>query len=368
MNINSSVPTGEQTETAIVDPGWVSVPALKQYLDQADAAGIAWLPMLSELGIDPELLADNSRRIRGERLQQLLQKLIPASQDSCFGLHTSAFIKPASYSVLGYIAMNCATLGDALSRVPIYEKIVGDMGVTRIQPGPSETRVIWHCQFSDALVRRHITENVLASWTRYARWITGQHQINPSSIWFEHDAPPTLAQRMDYEAIFQCPVHFSQACSAVILPTHYLSAPIVQADAPLLAALEDHAIKVLHDIDKGESTTHQVRNLLRLMLQHTLPRKEVIAEKLGMNSRTLQRRLNEEGSGYQELLVELRYELARNYLCNSALGLSEISQRLGFGEPSSFQRSFKQWSGMTPGAFRLQAHSAELKNCATGDR
>lgn len=333
------------------DLGYASIPAVQQYLKTAAAAGIDYLPALARAGIDASLLTDNTKRVPGAALQTLLAELIPASGDVLYGLHTSQYIQPASYSVLGYIAMNCATLGEALAKVPVYEKIVGDMGVTRTMASGENTLVRWHCNFDNGEVRRHVIENVLASWTRYSRWVGDSWDQSPLKVSFEH-AKPATANLSEYEAVFQCPVFFDQPFSAIEISPEQIAHPIRQSDPILLKTLLDHATQLLAEIDQHETWSFRVKNLLRLMIRQDLPRKEFIAEKLGMTSRTLQRKLAEEGTGYQELLDELRQEMAQNYLRDSSLSIDEIGAMLGFAEPRSFHRSFKQWMGQTPGQYR----------------
>jgi AraC-like DNA-binding protein len=98
--------------------------------------------------------------------------------------------------------------------------------------------------------------------------------------------------------------------------------------------------------------TDQVKNLLRLMLKQQPPSSEVIAEKLGISSRTLQRKLGEEGTHYKDVLNELRLELALYFLRNTDLSLENIAYELGYRESRSFYRSFKQWTGRTAGSYR----------------
>ena len=71
-----------------------------------------------------------------------------------------------------------------------------------------------------------------------------------------------------------------------------------------------------------------------------------------MSGRTLQRKLHEEGLAYKDVLNELRLELALHYLKNSQLSLDNIASKLGYAEPRSFYRSFKQWTGHTAGSYR----------------
>lgn len=340
------------TTPAISDSGYASVPAVWQYLRMADAAGVDTASCLAQAGIDGMLLQNSNERVSGAALERLLACLIPRSGDPCFGLHTSAYIQPASYSVLGYIAMNCATVGEALACIPLYEKIVGDMGVTTIQRDGDNVRVQWRCNFSNPLVRRHVIENVLASWTRYTRWMSGVDSENPLQVWFEHPAPVDAALLQEYDAVFRTELHFDQPCSALVVAARQLAFPIRHADPQLLQTLLQHATGVLATIDQHESITRKVKNLLRLQLNDALPRKDIIASQLGMTARTLQRRLNEEGTSFQVLLNGLRRELAEYYLLKTPLSVDEIGARLGFVESRSFHRSFKSWTGKTPGQFR----------------
>ena len=121
--------------------------------------------------------------------------------------------------------------------------------------------------------------------------------------------------------------------------------------------MEHHATELLVKLDQRTSITEQVRRLLKIALNESTPRKDNIAEQLGMTARTLQRKLQKEETSYQEILDELRKESALNLLKQDDLSLPEIAQKLGFTEPRSFHRSFKAWTGLTPGQYKNQLDS-----------
>ena len=75
---------------------------------------------------------------------------------------------------------------------------------------------------------------------------------------------------------------------------------------------------------------------------------EAVCKKLGTSTRTLQRRLAEEGESFQSILSRTREALARHYLKRPELTASEISFLLGYDDPSSFIRAFNAWTGTTP--------------------
>jgi AraC-like DNA-binding protein len=337
--------------------GYTSVPALVKYLRHAEQLGLDQATTLAAAGIRAEDLADNGRRLPSEAHERLLGHLIRESGDALFGLHSARYVQPGSWSVLGYITMNCATLGEAMGRIAPYEKLVGDMGVSRIEAEADGVRMIWSCRHQDPAIRRHMVENVLASWLLYARWIADM-QRSPREVWFEHAQPEGTALD-DYEAVFGCPVRFEQPCSALLVPLDYLALPLRQADANLLRTLEEHALALMAGLDNDEPLPQRVKNALRLLMKDGLPRKERVAEKFHMTVRTLQRHLQQAGTSYQQILDELRRELAEHYLLRSDLPIQDIACYLGFTESRSFHRSFKAWTGQTPGEYREAKRRAD---------
>jgi AraC-like DNA-binding protein len=95
-----------------------------------------------------------------------------------------------------------------------------------------------------------------------------------------------------------------------------------------------------------------VENTVTPLLPHGMARADVVAKKLGMSERTLARRLTEEGVTFIKVVQQLKATLARFYLENEAMPMSEIAWRLGFEEQSSFNHACKRWTGKTPRELR----------------
>ena len=98
--------------------------------------------------------------------------------------------------------------------------------------------------------------------------------------------------------------------------------------------------------------------LLMLARPGYFPDIDALAEKIGMSARTLRRRLKNEGSTFREVLKEIRYGLAREYLANTHLPMDEISLLLGYTEAGNFSHAFKRWSGLSPSLWRQHADSS----------
>jgi AraC-like DNA-binding protein len=73
-----------------------------------------------------------------------------------------------------------------------------------------------------------------------------------------------------------------------------------------------------------------------------------VARSLTVSTRTLQRRLQDEGTSYQAALSATRESLARHYLRNETMTVGQISFLLGYENPTSFYRAFHSWTGQTP--------------------
>lgn len=340
------------SQSAPENLGHISVPALQQYLRSAEACGLAREKMLIEAGIAAEMLQDNNARLDCDVLQRLLAWVLPRCNNPVFGLQTSHYIQPGSYSVMGYIAMTSNTLAEAVARMPQYEKLVGDMGTSTLEHEPGAIVVRWNCRFTDPLTRRHVIENVLASWTSYTRWMADAQELTPLAVRFEHDPPADRTLLKHYQQIFRCPIYFNQPMSALLCSPQIFEYPLRQPDVNLRDTLEHHAQTSLAALKAKYSLSDQVRSLLRAMLADGSPRKEFVAEQMGMNVRTLHRKLADENSSYQQILDDLRAELARKYLGQSHLSVEDIARKLGFTESRSFIRYFKGYTGLTPGEFR----------------
>mgnify|MGYP000377368799 CR=1 FL=1 len=333
--------------------GFASVPAIQQYLRYAEDSGLLVPSALDAAGISPNILSKESERITGEQFQKLIKNLIIQSDDPLLGLKSGDYVQPGSYSVLGYITMSCSTLKEAVDRIIPYEKLVGDMGVTSIKDEDGKVLITWSGAYTDPVVRRHMVDNVLASWCNYTRWLANTDE-GPLEVRLEHEKPESDLIRA-YEDMYRCPVLFDQPLSCLVINQEYMDTPLRQPDQSLRKTLEEHAssqISVLSD-DSVRLRT-RVKNAIRSQLKQGVSRKDIVAEQMGLNARTLQRKLQQESASYQQILDEVRQELAEDYLKSTQLPLQEIAVRLGFTEARSFHRSFKTWTGKTPGEYREQ--------------
>lgn len=104
--------------------------------------------------------------------------------------------------------------------------------------------------------------------------------------------------------------------------------------------------------NSDENFVERVRIAVQQKLTGRRPTIEDIADALHLRSRTLQRRLQDEGFNFQRVLDEARHQLARHYLTNSVLELNEAAYLLGYQDGNSFVRAFRTWEGVPPARWR----------------
>ncbi|WP_228160688.1 AraC family transcriptional regulator [Marinobacter bohaiensis] len=339
--------------TTISSLGTASMAAVRQYLRAAEAKGVATASLLATAGIGLTAQTPDDQRIDGARFQHFIRLLVEAADTPILGLETGDFVQPGSYSVLGYITMSCATLGEAIQAIVPYEKLVGDMGLTRFDLQGDTMHLAWQCAYTDPLVRPHLIDNVIASWIQYARWLGDDTDTAPIEVRLERPSPGAALEAA-YTGRWGCPVIFGADDNRVVAARRLLDIPLRQPDPSLRRTLEAHARHQMASIQDDAALLTRVREAIRHQLLQGVSRQDLVAADLHMTRRTLQRRLNREGASYQALLDEVRQSLAADLLIHTDLAIADIADRLGFAEATSFHRLFRQRTGQTPTDFRRQ--------------
>lgn len=131
--------------------------------------------------------------------------------------------------------------------------------------------------------------------------------------------------------------------------------PFMTAQESMWSVFEPELRRRLADLERGASMGERVKASLLEQLPAGESSVQAVARRLATSVRTLQRRLREEGTSFQQALAETRRALAEHYLHSSELSAPEISYLLGYEDPNSFYRAFQQWTGLSPERARRAA-------------
>ncbi len=158
---------------------------------------------------------------------------------------------------------------------------------------------------------------------------------------------------LDYSNHYNCEIIYHADRYAIAIQPHQMDVQPPQHNPVTTEFCARECERQVAEVDDSATQADRVRYRLALY-QGDFPGAQTLASELGMSYRTMRRRLNDEGTTYRAILDEARFELAKHYLKETQLPLSEIASRLNFSEPGNFSHAFKRWSDFTPRDYRRE--------------
>lgn len=308
--------------------------------------------LLQAVGLVPDQLKNPDGRIPIRTVQHLWHEAVIATADPHLALHLSELINPVAVGVLAYVMMHCPTLGRAFEKLCLYQDIVCEGIVTEGRHLPNKRfALVLHITSPAIVYPEHALNSELSIYQSAMRALTGQH-VTAEEV---HFAYPRPLDTREHERIFApARITFDAPETMLMLDARWLDTPVLNANPALFPLFEQHANGLLAQM-RQPNLSARVKTEIIALLKGEEPTLATVADRLAMGVRTLQLHLKDEGVTYQQLLDDVRRDLAVRHLREPHLSTTDIAYLLGFSEPSVFFRSFKRWTGQTPGAYRSLA-------------
>ncbi|WP_374992175.1 AraC family transcriptional regulator [Paenibacillus sp. LHD-38] len=298
---------------------------------------------------DASMMQDVEARIAGEELERLMIAAAEYTQDDYFGLHQGQITEFVDLGILGYVMMHSLTIGEALAAYQRYNVILCSGFI-----------LDWEVQGNDVLIRlflqspgrmsRHCVEDMASSLYRLIGRLSNR-RIPLTEIQFEHAAPADLAP---YLTAFGKAPRFGGDGTVLRMGKEVLDYSVMYSDARLLSVFEAIAQETKDDLTQASLFSEQIVQWMRKSMPSFFPTLQQTAAFFGTSTRTLQNKLKEENTTYNDLSIRVRKEMAMGYLKKWEYSVGEIAYVLHFSEPSAFQSAFKKWTGITPGQYRAK--------------
>ncbi len=287
---------------------------------------------------------DRSVRINVRQQIEFVDLVAQVIDDPLLGFHIAQTCDLRELGLLYYVAASSKTLDDAWRHCARYSEVVNEGLSLRYVEGRNVRLV-----FASVGVPLHITwqemEFSMAALVRMGRQLTDR-MLTPSLVEFAHRRGEDTTE---LSAFFGSDVEFGAPAVQVTFDVGVRDIPIVNADRFLNELLIGYGEQTLaHRSTNRGSFREQVLNAMVPLLPHGKPRAAEIARSLGVSKRSLARRLAAEGTTFSDALEALRSDLARQYLAEQGLTISQVAWLLGYHEVSAFTHAFKRWTGMTP--------------------
>ncbi|MDD0841587.1 AraC family transcriptional regulator [Pseudomonas sp. Gutcm_11s] len=314
-----------------------------------DAEGFASTDLLREAGIDPAWLADGERRIPVAMMSRLWRAARRVSGDDCFGLRVARHCFPTDFHGLLFAIQSSVTIAEALQRVVRYSAVVTTSANLELIEQGSRYRLFYR-PMPGVQAEQIATEALIACAVR----LTRQSWAEMEFITAVELARPRPADVRPWENLLGCPVRFDAPCNAIEYAAQPLAQVLRTGNREVASGLDRVMNAYLQRLSPPD-LAGRVRDAIVRQLPHGEVQQGVVAEALGMSVRNLHRHLQKQATSFKELLDDSRRRLAFDYLREAECSVNEVCYRLGFNEPSSFNRAFRRWTGETPGQWRRHA-------------
>jgi AraC-like DNA-binding protein len=309
--------------------------------------GLSLEEVLRQAGLPVALFNQEKILVSTKEFFALYRGIADATSDPGFGLKLGTEGRVERYDPVKIAALSARSFRDAVERVSRYKQLTCPEGIRVVERGnEAVVQFLW--------LLAHEKEPPLLVDVCFA-WIVDMasrgigRPLIPKRIELQR-AP---LNRELYEAHFRCAVKFKSNQNALVFSRADMGLPFVTYNADLLATVAPQLEAQLAQQLAQKTFSEQAKGILKQLLAGQRPGIQDLARELHVSTRTLQRRLTQQGISFQRLLEEARRELAHHYLLHSSLELNETAYLLGYEDANSFYRAFHHWEGTSPGQWRV---------------
>jgi len=310
--------------------------------------GVRASAVLRRAGL-PQAFADQPRvLLNTEELFALWRAVGEVSTNPAIGLQLGTESRTERFHPIGLAALSSENFGAAVDQMARYKQLTcPEEIVQKKEDGEWSIRFRW-------LLANEVEPAVLIeccfAWVLSTGRLGTGTRLSPLRVEFVQPR----AHVKTIERHFGCPAICGANRNAIVFRVSDSERRFVTRNAELLAMLAPQFEEELKQENDDEDFSEHVRIAIQQKLTGRRPTIDEIADALHVSSRTLQRRLQDEGSSFQRVLDEARHQLARHYLNNSFLELNEAAYLLGYEDGNSFVRAFRTWEGIPPARWREQ--------------
>lgn len=319
--------------------------------------GITISDALAGTGLKESELADPLMVVTGQQELRLIRNLIARlAHIPDLGLKVGALYHFTTFGVLGFAIVSSSSMRHALDLALQYFHLT--FAFTRFLVTDSDAQTTIMLDDSDVPedVRQFIVERDAAALITVQRDFSSEQMLQALNISF---APPSHSDA--YEEFFGVKPIFNMPFSFAVMDRLRIERPLLLSNELALHIAETQCRQLLDSRKSLSGLSSKVRDKLLSTAGH-IPVMTSVAAELYMTPRTLRRRLEEEGTTFIQLREEVRQALAEQYLTLQHQSIEQISDWLGYAEPTSFINAYKRWKGQTPHALRLLKQPTIQKN------
>lgn len=319
-------------------------------LDALNEKGYDGAEIAARAGLSRDDFADPNARFGLDRTSAFWRLAVAETGDDAIGIWVSKYVQPTTFHALGLAVSASRNWHEALSRMERYSVLVSNSEAVAISVE------VDHWVYSlrpVAEAYRASPESLDAIMSHMVRASRGAVKgfVTPLSVAFARPKPSNHAAFRDF---YKCPITYDAPVNRIILPLDLLHAPLVTTNSALAEQGDSLVAAYLDQI-----VTDPIDTKIRQSIVEALPSGDIsiqqVARDVGMSVRSLQRYLSDKGGTFSGLIGDIRGAIAKTYLAQKKLPITEIAFLLGYSDTASFSRAFKAWTDMTPRQYQQQS-------------
>lgn len=308
--------------------------------------------VLASVGLDAHIFSDPEHPVPCTALGQLLSACVARTSCRHFGLLVGERGGPSSLGLVGLLIRQAPDVATAIRQAALYLHLHDRAAVLVLSAHDGVARMAYAIYTPGVASSEQIGEAAIAIACNVIRYLCGD-AWTPTEVLLAGRRP---ADVRPYRRFFRAPVRFDADQNALVFPATVLDQRLPHADPEAQRLLLDEVRRLDQEVALDFQT--KVRRVLRAGLIVGRCSADRTAALFAMQRRTLSRRLAAEGTSFEALLAEIRYEAARQLLTDTAMPVRQIAEAIGYADVSVFTRAFKRWSATTPTEWRASLRAA----------
>ena len=314
-------------------------------LDALAALGADVKALRAGAGLSEKDLKDPEARIPSARFLKLLERAAWQLRDPMVGLHAGA--KAQVRGPLFYLLLSSASLGEGLRKFTRFSRVTLDTGEFHVSRDGGVVSLAVDPGDPTIAQSRHACNYMMgAVLGGLRRAVPG---FRPLGVELIH---ARSGSQDEAERTLGCPVRFGAPRNVLRFPDATLRSAPTAANPAIAEQVVRYTESLMSRLSMNTIADHAAAAVRRLLVEGRRPDRPVVASRLHMSERTLQRRLREEGTSFKAVRDRVREETSRALLSNASLKVEAVGWSVGFAEGSSFSKAFTRWAGRSPARFR----------------
>ncbi|WP_057938080.1 AraC family transcriptional regulator [Algoriphagus resistens] len=296
-------------------------------------------------------LSNPSASFTSRELDSLWKGIMEQSGDQLFGLHFGESMQVSALGIVGQLITTSNTVGEALAKgasmVPLMaegfeltSEVLEDQVKIELR---ANQEIRKQCPYYYKSIRDFIAALVIHELDGLIN-----DKITPNKI----VGPLSAHESDEYCRVLRCNDFQHADKMSISVDLKLMGIPVITANYRMQAYLKTLLLETSTlDLTQFESLKNRVSTYIMSNSYLKILSIDDVAANFNLSSRTLQRKLSEEGCSFKEIVDNVRKELALEYLKDRNNQIKDVAYSLGYNESSAFVRAFKRWTGTTPSLY-----------------